>query len=55
VNSKRLLGTSEAKAAIYVITDAEERKAWGANRIRDPVVHAVTDGCSMSDYFGFGV
>jgi hypothetical protein len=33
-----------AKAAIYVTTDAEERKAWGANRIRYPVVHAVTDG-----------
>ncbi len=31
------------KAAIYVVTDAEGQ-AWGANRIRYPVVHAVTDG-----------
>lgn len=47
----RLVGTTVAKAAFYVDTDANERKAWGANRIRDPVVHAVTDKCSMWDVF----
>ncbi len=40
-----------AKAAIYVMTDAEERKAWGANRIRYPVVHAVNYGVRyQNDY-----
>jgi len=36
LNALILKGTPTAKAPYYVITDVENAKAWGANRIRDP-------------------
>jgi len=40
-----------AKAAIYVVTDAEGRKRRERTGLETPVVYAVNDGCSMLDLF----
>ena len=46
------MGTNESKAAIYISTDTNERKAWGANRLETLVVpFAVNDGVRCWDFF----